>query len=286
MRVLFLTHRLPYAPNRGDRIRSYHLLRQLRSFAEVDLVSFVHSRAEASRARDLAEWASSVRTVRVPRVRNWIRAGALLPTSTPLTHLLLDAPSMRRMLRDLVRTNRPDVVLALCSGMARFGMEPPLTDVPLVVDMIDVDSMKWRLLADRTSPPKRWIYAREARTLSRFEGVVSRRAYASVVVNERERRALTALAPSSRVHVIQMGIDLTSVAPSGPPVPSTDVVFCGVMSYPPNEEAVLWLADRVWPIVQQQHRQARLKIVGSSPTARVRALASSERRIEVTGPVP
>ena len=63
MRVLFLTHRLPYAPNRGDRLRAYHMLRAMRANADVDLVSLVHDRDEASHAPDLREWASSVTTL-------------------------------------------------------------------------------------------------------------------------------------------------------------------------------------------------------------------------------
>ena len=94
MRVLFLTHRLPYAPNRGDRIRAFHILHHLRRSADVDLVSLVHDPEEESHAEALRTIAT-VTTARVPRRRNLARAVTALPTSTPLTHVLLDSPEIR-----------------------------------------------------------------------------------------------------------------------------------------------------------------------------------------------
>jgi polysaccharide biosynthesis protein PslH len=286
VRVLFLTHRLPHPPNRGDRIRSFQLLRHLKSFAEVDLVSFVHSADEASNADALASWTSSVRILRVPRMWTWIRAGICLPTRRPLTHLLLDAPSVRSVLGDIVRTRRPDVMLAFCSGMARFGVEPPLAGLPLVIDMVDVDSLKWRALARSAAPPMRWIYAREAACLARFEASVAPQAYANLVVNEREREALSRLAPGARIDVIQQGIDFMNTVAWPPPAVSMDVLFCGVMNYPPNEEGILWFAAQVWPLVRKRSPQARLRIVGAAPRRNVLALADRDNGIEVTGSVP
>ena len=232
----FLTHRLPYAPNRGDRIRSYHLLRELQSFADVTLVSFVHSAHEAAHAADLEKWVSRVHVIRPPRLRNWSRAIACLPTAVPLTHALLAAPGMHEILTNKVNVHPPDVLLAFCSGMARFALEQPLAGRPLVVDMVDVDSIKWRALADRSGPPRRWIYA-PARRLGAFESLASNAAYSTVVVNERERTALLQQAPDARVDVIGNGVDVESLENPREPVSSKTVVFCGVLSYRPTRKA-------------------------------------------------
>ena len=88
---------------------------------------------------------------------------------TPTTHTLLDAPDLTRAVGDVVTAHPPDVVLAYCSGMARLVFQPPLDRLPCVLDMVDVDSAKWAVLAGRARPPKSWIYAREARLLSAFE---------------------------------------------------------------------------------------------------------------------
>jgi len=177
------------------------------------------------------------------------------------------------------------VVLAYCSGMARFALLPPLAGIPFVLDMVDLDSVKWTEMARTARAPKRWIYGREARLLERFEAQAIRRARTTLVVNERERDAVARLAPAARIEVVGNGIDVSGLrsptTPAGDPV----VVFCGVMNYAPNEEGARWLAREVWPIVRAQRPAARLVLAGANPTAVVRALASADPTVTVTGTV-
>jgi sugar transferase (PEP-CTERM/EpsH1 system associated) len=164
--------------------------------------------------------------------------------------------------------------------------EAPLQRLPAVLDMVDVDSEKWRILAQTVSAPRRWIYAREARCLARFEQVAVRHARTTFVVNERERETLLRLVPDAVVHTMPNGIDVAGFAPPAAPGDPAQVVFCGVMNYPPNEEAAVWLARSIWPIVHQQRPDATLVLVGSNPTRAVRELRNVELGISVTGEVP
>jgi hypothetical protein len=157
LRVLFLTHRLPYAPNRGDRVRAFHLLRAMTLAAQVDLLSLVHDEAEASHAGDLRDFVATTTIARVPRLLNHVRGAALLPTSRPLTHILLDSPEVIPAIHNLMRLHPPDLVFAFCSGMMRFAMLPPLDKVPCILDMVDADSAKWDDLARIKPAPARWI---------------------------------------------------------------------------------------------------------------------------------
>jgi polysaccharide biosynthesis protein PslH len=286
VRVLFLTHRLPYAPNRGDRLRAFHMLRAIRQAADVDLVSLVHDDDEASHAAEAQGLADRVLTLPVSKIRNAARGLAGLLTSTPLTHLLLDAPGARRALASFVSARRPDVVLAFCSGMARFAFETPLDALPAVVDLVDVDSAKWQALAGRASWPVSMVYAREARHLARFERVITERAVATLVVNERERGALLALAPASAPTVVENGVDIGHFASPRPPSARPAVVFSGVMNYAPNAQGAVWLARDVWPRVRRERPDAELLIVGASPADDVRALPRTDTSITVTGTVP
>src|SRR5256885_2057642 len=285
MRVLFLTHRLPYAPNRGDRIRAYHVLNELARSAEVDLVSLTHDDEEEAHAPELRDVATTVHTARVPRIRNMTRALTALPSSRPLTHVLLDAPDLRTIIAGVTARRRPDVVLAYCSGMARLLFDDALKAIPAVVDFVDVDSEKWRALACVTAPPRQWIYRRERRVLAAFEVAAARHARAAVVVNERERNALAQIAEDARVEVVPNGIDLDAFQPYGAPARARTVIFCGVMNYAPNEHAATWLAEAVWPHVTRRRHDARLLLVGADPTDRVRSLAG-DPSITVTGTVP
>jgi sugar transferase (PEP-CTERM/EpsH1 system associated) len=284
VRILFLTHRLPYAANKGDRIRALHLLRALAPHARVDLVSLVHDAAEASHAADLDAVTASVTVAPVSRLRGYARAVAALGTGRPLTHALLDAPSLRDSIRRIVQERRPDVVLAYCSGMARFALEPPLDSIPLVVDLVDVDSEKWKSLSRTARMPHKWIYAREGRLLAAFEGAAARRARRVLVVNDKERASLLRLESSADVRVVPNGVALDEFRPAGPPAEEPRVTFCGVMSYRPNEEGAVWLARHVWPIVKSRHPRARLVLLGSSPTPVVKRLAT-DPTVEVTGMV-
>ena len=203
MRVLFLTHRLPYAANRGDRIRGLQLLTHIAEFADVDLVSLAHSRDEAEHAGDLRGVAASVSLARTEPLRNYARAAAAVFLGGALTHKLLDASAMPGVIRRVVDAHRPDVVLALCSGMARFALAAPLDDIPLVVDMIDVDSEKWRSLSARARGPRRWVYGMEARRLAPFEALASERSKAVLVVNERGDVATAKLEGGTRIVVVK-----------------------------------------------------------------------------------
>jgi sugar transferase (PEP-CTERM/EpsH1 system associated) len=286
MRILFLTHRLPYAPNRGDRIRALHILERLAANADVDLVSLVHDRDEENHAGDLRSITSSITVARTSRWSNYARAARALASGRPVTHALLDAPGLSSTLRRLAAERKPDVILAYCSGMARLALEPSLRDLPLVLDMVDVDSVKWQALSQTSAPPLGWVYRAEARSLSTFEARAARHARAVLVVNERESESLRALAPQANVQVVPNGVALDLFRPPDPPASERRVVFCGVMGYRPNEDGAVWLARSVWPLVRQEYPDARLSLVGSQPTAAVRRLAVDDPTIEVVGSVP
>jgi sugar transferase (PEP-CTERM/EpsH1 system associated) len=286
MRILYLTHRLPYAPDRGDRIRAHHMLRALATSAEVHLFSLVHDDEERSRAAALRDLTASVTLAQVPRMRNLVKGAVRLGSSRPLTHSLLDAPAVERALATISAEKRPDVVLAYCSGMARFAGRHPLADVAFVMDLVDVDSEKWADYARTTRGPMGWIYAREARCLAPFEETAARAAHATLVVNDRERSALASRVPDADVRVVPNGIDLEAFRPAGPPASAPRVVFCGVLDYRPNERGAIWFATKVWPLIRAKRPDARLTLVGRNPTPAVRALTDSDRSIDVTGAVP
>jgi sugar transferase (PEP-CTERM/EpsH1 system associated) len=284
MRVLVLTHRLPFAPNRGDRIRAFHIVKQLAARADVHVVSLVHDREEEAQADTLRRLGVAVSTALVPRARNLAIAALKLPTSTPLTHLLLDSPAMRPALDRAIDGWQPDVVLAYCSGVAPLSLVPPLAGIPLVLDMVDVDSAKWGAFADDARFPRSWVYRREARCLSAFEARAVRTAFASTVVNERERDTLLRLCPGAAVHVAPNGVDVDALSPQQAPNGDDRVIFSAVFDYAPNADGAVWLAEHVWPRVRAVRPSARLTLAGSSPTSAVRRLAE-DRSIEVTGRV-
>lgn len=286
MNVLFLSHRLPYAPNRGDRVRAYHLLREISRWASVDLVSLVHDADEASHAGELGDVVKTVTVGRTTRVRNLVSAGLGLPTSKPTTHSLLGSPEMDAAVDRIAASRPPDVVFCYCTGVAPQIFRPSLRSVPVVLDMVDVDSAKWAALAESAAAPLSWIYRREATVLRRYEAMAMARASVTLVVNQRERDVARDIAPAASIAVVENGVDLERLRPSAAPSGAPVVVFCGVMDYPPNVEGAIWLARKVWPLVRARRPDARLEIVGAHPARGVRALEDSTQGIHITGSVP
>jgi sugar transferase (PEP-CTERM/EpsH1 system associated) len=284
VRVLYLSHRVPYAPNRGDRIRAYHTLRHLRrAGVDVHLMALAHDREEEAKGATLEELAASADVIRIPRTTNYVRGAVGLATTRPLTHFLLDSAQVGARLADACRTFRPDVTVALCSGMVRFAMAPPLTGLPFVHDMLDVDSEKWRALATTSLPPLGWVYKREAHRLGEFEIRAARAAFSTLVISEREAETMTTMAPGARVEVVPSGVDIDYYLPPSGTSRRNEVIFTGVFSYAPNAMAAQWLLDEVWPVVRQRVADATLVFAGSGPSRALRAAAAADARVHVTG---
>ncbi|AMY10059.1 sugar transferase, PEP-CTERM/EpsH1 system associated [Luteitalea pratensis] len=288
MRVLVLTQRLPYAPNRGDRLRAFHQIRHLRAQGwTVDVLSLVHDAEEAAEAGPLRAAGARVQTAAVPHLRNKVAGLFSLPGARPLTLTLLDSPELPAAIASLTSDGLPDAILACSSGMAAIALRPPLDAVPLVIDFVDVDSEKWRALGATSRWPMSWIYGREQRTLQAFETRVARSAFISLLTTERERQALLAFAPEARAVVIPNGIDLDSFRrpAHAERSPEPRVVFTGVMNYVPNADAAVWLAREIWPQVRVKMPEARLDIVGASPSPAVQELDDQSVGVTVTGSV-
>jgi glycosyltransferase involved in cell wall biosynthesis len=170
--------------------------------------------------------------------------------------------------------------------MARFAMQEPLDQFPLVLDFVDVDSRKWRDLAATSRLPKSLIYRREAVTLGAFEAAAAARASTALVVNAREAELARELSPAANVQVLPNGVELDRLRPPCAPSANPRVVFCGVMNYAPNAEGMTWFVREVWPLVLTRRPDAKLAVVGPSPSAQFRSMCEEDASITVTGWVP
>jgi sugar transferase (PEP-CTERM/EpsH1 system associated) len=287
-KILFLAHRAPFPPNKGDKIRAYHILEHLAAHHDVWLG------AAADDAADMAflpEAKSRYRDAffgllgKTGMAAN-IAAGALrgLPLSVARFRHAGLAAWVDRVLTEV----RPDFVYVYSSAVAQYvtGRLPP--DSRLVVDFVDADAEKWRAYALREKVPLRWVYAAEFRRLVRFDAGVMAQAEAGIVVSETERRLLAGFLPSGadRLHVIPNGVDVEYFKPDPAIAPRAgDIVFTGTMDYLPNIDAVAWFAEAIFPLIRRDCPDAVFRIVGARPSPRVLALRTLDG-VEVTGAVP
>jgi len=273
MEVLFLAHRVPYPPDRGDKIRSYHVLRHIASFARVHLIAFADDTRDLDPPAELRALVDSC--VLVPRTKSRTRAAAeAVATGRPVS--FADA-RVARAVRGVLASRPIDAVHAFSGQMAQYL---PEGGSRTVMDFVDLDSAKFAAYADAAHGPRRWVMRREARLLGAYERAVAGRVDAALFVSAAE----AALLPGAQV--LENGIDTARFDPAAvAPVAEAGplVVFTGQMDYPPNVEAVAGFVADDWPAIRRAHPAARFAIVGRAPTAAVRALAGED--VIVTGEV-
>ncbi|HET6724909.1 MAG TPA: TIGR03087 family PEP-CTERM/XrtA system glycosyltransferase [Gammaproteobacteria bacterium] len=287
--IIFLSHRIPFPPNKGDKIRSWHMLKHLAATHRMHLGTFIDDPHDRAYLDELQELCADVCAIDInPRLAR-LRSLTGLVTGEPLTVSYYRSRRLMAWVRHVLATQSVAGVVAYSSGVAPFV--PAGTGAVRIMDFVDVDSAKWRQYANVASGPARFIYAREARKLAQFERDVAQRFDAALFASPAEadffRSALGRSAP--HVHGMSNGVDTDtfnpdsmgeSPYPSGKPV----IVFTGMMNYRANVEGVSWFTDQVFPRIRERMPEMLFYIVGARPTRAVRAL-DSRLGVHVTGRV-
>lgn len=277
-----LTHRLPAPPNRGDRIRAFHLLGELSRHFNVSLACVSDHKPTAEENQLLRDRVERCAVRVIGGRSSHLRGLVALAQGRAATPACFFRRDLAERIVSWHRDQPFDAVLTFCSGMIRYA-DAVLRATPdgrprprHVLDLVDVDSSKWSAYARQRRlgwlDPMRWVYAAEARRLRPIEAGASVPFDRVTVVSEREASEYRrTVGDASRLSVVSNGVDLDAYSP-GPPWEGEDamprVVFVGQMDYPPNVEAVRWFARRVWPEVRAAVPAAVFRIVGRSPLGR------------------
>ncbi len=285
MNVVFLCQRVPWPPDRGDRITTWHLLQHLLARgARVRVGCF---REEARDDAGIAFLRERCVEVVAPllnrRVRKITSLRGLL-TGEALTLPFFRDAGLQRAVTRWCATGEIDLVHVYSSSMAQYALHPPAR--AKVMQFAELDSDKWRQFAAVAGPPGRWIYGREATRLLNFEDRVARAFDSSLVVSDVEKELFERRIPGVVPEVLPNGVDTEHFTSRGDGNrdPHT-VVFTGVMDYEPNIDGVTWFVAECWPELRLRFPDARLLIVGSKPTPAVVALGDRPG-VTVTGRVP
>ncbi len=294
--LLFLAHRIPYPPNKGDKLRSYHVLRHLAKRYRVHLGTFVDDPedwAHVCTVRDLCAGETLCLPLSPRRAR--VRSAIGLATGEALALPYYRDARMTRWVEQVVERHRIRRVVVFSSPMAQYVND--LDDIDRLIDFVDVDSDKWKQYADASGPLMGWLYRREAERLLEFECASASRAIASVFVTQAESALFRRLAGdlSSPVITVENGVDAEYFAPDAVARPegwllgredpgNHTIVFTGAMDYKPNIDAAAWFSREVMPLIRHQLPDASFWIVGARPTMEVRSFARADE-IFVTGTV-
>jgi sugar transferase (PEP-CTERM/EpsH1 system associated) len=286
--LLYLVHRLPYPPNKGDKVRSFHLLRHLAKKHRVFLGTFIDDPADEAHVEKLREFCAEMYIARLSPGR--ARLGSLrgLLTGEALTLPYYRDAGLRAWVDATGKECGIDAAVVFSSAMAQYLSAFPRGKT--LVDFCDVDSAKWTQYALSRPWPLSWIYRREGERLLFQERKIAASAAHAFFVTENETTLFLRLAPECRGKASAMnnGVDADYFSPEHELTsPYADgeipLVFTGAMDYWPNIDAVRWFAEAILPRLERRPG-LRFYIVGRAPSAEVRALAGE--RVVVTGAVP
>ena len=283
MDILFLSHCVPFPPDKGERIRAFHELNFLARSHRVHLACIARSRADVEYARSLTDRCASVNVQLIRSPFGLFRAGLKFIAGSSLTTGFYVHSSLRRSISRLNSKTRFDLVLAYSSAVAPYA---PLR-LPMILDLVDVDSEKWLQYAGVRHPSL--AYRLEGQRLRRVEQSFVAKDSCSFLTTASEIEVLRRFSPHGRVRQMGNGVDFEYFDPAGT-LDNPDLsnrrflAFIGSMSYYPNVEAADWFARNIFRALRLRFPDLELFIVGRDPAPPVRALAQMAG-VHVTGTV-
>jgi sugar transferase (PEP-CTERM/EpsH1 system associated) len=290
MNILFISHRVPFPPNKGEKIRTFHQLKHLRELGHhIHLFSPYEDKSELAHFNELREsWCTSVAATPLKPKAIRLLTGLVKGQSMSVANFY--DKTLQQKFDQFLSGNSVDAIICSASSVAEYIFKstalPTLDKKPLLImDFMDVDSDKWGQYQQSSSFPMSMVYVREQRLLAEYEKKIIKQFDASYLIAQAEVTLFNQkVMQSDKVHVMGNGLDTSVFYPPKikQPNPAPVFLFTGVMDYKPNEDAVIWFVNTCWPSIITQHPNARFIIAGMNPSADINQLAN-DKSIEVTG---
>ena len=291
--LLFVSPRFLYPPVKGEKIRGWNLLRHFATRYRVLLGCLVDDPADMAHYEVLRPFCDEL--VCFPIDKRWQKIKSLM-NFRPGRPLMLDYnhhPGLAAWVKTVLAREQVDIAYLFSTPMAPYVL-PYVSRAQrpvLVLDMQDIDSEKWREYAITARFPMKWVWARESRTLLAYEIEAARACDLTFLVSDPECAQFRSLMPDigNKLHAVEQGVDLDQFSPAhrfdNPYTsPGPHIALVGNMDYWPNEDAAMWFAAAVLPILRRAHPTVEFAIIGANPTPRIRALAELQG-VMVTGRV-
>ncbi len=276
--MLYLTHRIPYPPNKGDKVRSYHFLKYLSGRYRVHLATFVDDTDDWQHVAAVRKLCAESYFAGLNPVTARISSLAGLLRGAPLSLFYYRHAGLQRWVSELLSRLPVQYIVVFSSVMGQYVMRAK--QARRIVDFVDVDSDKWKQYALTKPWPLSSIYQREAVQLLRYERELAQTFDASIFVSDAEAELFRRLAPEStdKTYAIHNGVDAEYFSPRrdyANPYGAAErvIVFTGAMDYWPNVDAAEWFAREIFPALHAQRPDCRFYIVGARPVPAVMKLA-------------
>jgi sugar transferase (PEP-CTERM/EpsH1 system associated) len=287
--LLFLAHRIPFPPNKGDKIRSFHILQHLSKSYRVHLGTFVDDPYDWRYEQDIRRYCDQLCILPLVPLRSKLNSVKGFFTNSALSLPYYYDARMKAWVDSLIGERSIKNVMVFSSAMAQYVEDKDCCN--RIIDFVDVDSDKWRQYAAKKTWPASWIYAREGEKLLAFDRRIAQSFDRSLFVSSEESSLFKRLAPESahKIEALENGVNDTYFNDKGNfinPYSADDdvVVFTGAMDYWANIDAVVWFAVKVFPLLRKDNKIIKFYIVGTRPAKEVIALGQTEG-VVVTGAV-
>jgi sugar transferase (PEP-CTERM/EpsH1 system associated) len=278
MKILLLTHRLPYPLEWGQHLRLFHLARQLARHHELHLVAF----GAPPYASALEDVFRTIRTLPIPSGARTPRTITAFLKELAADEMVVHDPAMARLVEETLSREGPDVVWV--GGYDMLVYVPRHIRVRVVADVID-ESVLEHFRALKHAPGSRTML-RHLQLLvrcARWERRFFRRGHCCVFVSAVDARWARRVVPGLRVAVVENGVDVGFFKPLAGEEDFPSVAFEGNQSFPPNVDAAAYFVRAIFPAVLERFPACRFSVVGRDPAPSIRALATEQ--IVVTGRV-
>ena len=296
MNILFITHRYPHPPNRGDRIRSFHILKRLAELGHVWLATQYDETPSDESRQVLDGLCEEVLLERWQPRKKWLRAGLSLLGGKTMTEGLFANPRLAARLRDLAQRVPFDVVVCFCSSVFQYAevvLRASAKKPRLIMDFVDIDSQKFFDYAEKTSrwSWKRPLYRMEGRRLRRLETQIEKVCDQLFAVTPEEVALFQRFCQTDKLIPISNGVDTAYFDGTLPQfVDVAEIpyrcVFVGAMDYHANVGGAEWFIHNVLPQLRQRFPQAEFDVVGSKPASSLVHLCQNTPGANLVGAVP
>lgn len=282
MKILFLSNRIPYPPDKGDRIPVFYRMKHLSQKHEVSIVFPCYYRSEFKYLDKVKEFCKDTIGVYInPRLG---KARCLLASflNKSMTLEYSYSKNLKEGINNLIRGNNFDLIYVYSSGMAQYVED--INNIPKVIDLADSDSHKWLQYSKAMRFPMSRIYHKEGLWLKNYERLLCDKFDQAIAISENEKKLFSSYIPNKEFNVVSNGVDLEYFSPNGENYDSNKLVFVGVIDYYANVDCVTYFVKEILPLIKKKIPKVKFYIVGSNPTKKVKRLAK-DKNIIVTGRV-
>ncbi len=290
-KLLFLVHRIPYPPNKGDKIRSFQLLKFLSERYDVYLGCFIDDPDDWQYFHTVKAYCQDVCVLALNGKLAKLKSLKGLLQAKPLTEPYYFNAELAQWVKRVVAEQKIEHVVVFSSSMAQYVEDDAFNGLRRVIDFVDLDSDKWAQYSLSKSGLMRWIYQREAKMLFEWEKRIAEKFDYAAFVSDKEAEFFKSKAPavSNKVGHFNNGVDFDYFDPAldfPNPYIGDDkiIVFTGAMDYWANVDAVVWFSQEYFPLIRAKLKHVKFYIVGGNPTDAVKRLAKIDG-VVVTGKV-